>query len=80
MPDSVQSPRIVLRFAVRPLSDAIDRENTLRERELVCRSPHPPRSGPPSPKRQSEEWRVEISARLLKHTFEYRAPLLTIDY
>ena len=29
---------------------------------------------------ESEEWRVEINARLLKHTFEYRAPLLTIDY
>ena len=41
-----------LRFAVRSLSGVPDRENTLREGERVCRSPHPPRSGPPSPERQ----------------------------
>ena len=32
---------------------------TLREGERVRRSPHPPRSGPPSPKRQSGVLRVE---------------------
>ena len=40
-----------LRFAVRSLSEVIDRENTLREGRRDCRSPHPPRSGPPSPTR-----------------------------
>ena len=44
-----------LRFAVRSLSEALDRENTLREGERVCRSPHPPRSGPPSPRGEGQE-------------------------
>ena len=63
-PDSVQSPRAGagLRFAVRSLSEVTDGEITLREGELVCMSPHPPRSGPPSPKErvESEEWRVKL--------------------
>ena len=29
---------------------------------------------------ESEEWRVELNARQLKHPFEQRMPLLTIDY
>ena len=56
--DTVHSPAprvsASIRFAVRSLSEAIDRENTLREGERVCRSPHPPRSGPPSPRGEGQ--------------------------
>ena len=38
-----------IRFAVRSLSEVTDRGNTLRKGERGCGSPHPPRSGPPSP-------------------------------
>ena len=43
-----------LNFAVRSLSEASGRENTLREGERVRSSPHPPRSGPPSPQGEGQ--------------------------
>ena len=72
-----------LRFAVRSLSNALDREITLCEGEQVSCSPHPPLTRSPFPEKtvRSEELGVRIcSARYLKTRFSYRALLLPIAY
>ena len=61
-------------FAVILLSKTMDRKITLREGERVCRSPHPPRSGPPSPQGEGQERALNWSetANVGRDTFKLR--------
>ena len=69
-----------VRIPPSPLKTAFDTRSfcisagTLREGERVCRSPHPPRSGPPSPRGEGQCAAYDEAWLLLSSTSCYRRP------